>query len=133
MTAYGSNPGVLIVEDEPLIRMMAVDFVEDAGFSTIEAANAEEALASLDNNPDISVLFTDVDMPGPMNGLELARLVHEKWPGISIIVASGYRKTMTGELPDGGMFFQKPYDIDRITAALQTMTSNGSMSSHARM
>jgi CheY-like chemotaxis protein len=77
-----SNPIVLIVEDEPIIRMNAADYVADFGIEPLEAATADEALAILGSRPDIDVVFTDVNMPGSMDGLELSRLISERWPRV---------------------------------------------------
>ena len=83
------KPTVLVVEDEMLLRMRAVDIVEDAGFTSLEAVNADDALALLESRSDIDLLFTDIQMPGTMNGLKLAHAVHERWPAIKIILVSG--------------------------------------------
>ena len=80
---------VLVVEDEMVLRMRAVDIVEDAGFTAVEAVNADEALAVLEARSDISLLFSDIQMPGSMDGLKLAHAVHERWPSIKIILVSG--------------------------------------------
>jgi DNA-binding NtrC family response regulator len=112
---------VLIVEDEPLIRMSAVDLFEEAGFITFEAPNADEALVMLGQHPDITILFTDVDMPGTMDGLDLARKVSESDPGIHLIVGSGHRSVAPADLPHGALFFPKPYDLPRLTAAIQRL------------
>jgi CheY-like chemotaxis protein len=102
-------PVVLIVEDEPLIRMYAADLMEDGGFDVVEANTARGALAILEKrNGDVSALFTDVDMPGGMNGLELAGIAYSRWPHIAILVTSGVVR-MLGALPGGGVFLGKPY------------------------
>src|SRR5580658_1691676 len=80
---------VLVVEDEMMLRMRAVDMVEDAGFTPVEAVNADDALAILESRSDIELLFTDIQMPGSMDGLTLAHAVHERWPSIKIILVSG--------------------------------------------
>jgi CheY-like chemotaxis protein len=99
----------MIVEDEPLIRMYAADLLEDDGFSVVEAATARAALAILEKrNGEVAALFTDVDMPGDMNGLELAGIVYSRWPRIAILVTSGVVRTV-GTLPGGGVFLGKPY------------------------
>ncbi len=116
-----TNPIVLIVEDEPLVRMMAADFVQDAGFDVMEAENADEAMDCLRDNPDIAVVFTDIDMPGIMNGLELAHVVNRKNPRIGVIVASGHQQAAPCDLPPNAAFFQKPYDMREITSAIETM------------
>src|ERR1700748_399591 len=82
-------PNFLVVEDEMVLRMRAVDIVEDAGFCPVEAVNADEAISILESRSDISLLFTDIQMPGSIDGLKLAHAVHERWPSIKIILVSG--------------------------------------------
>ncbi|EAU41451.1 putative two-component response regulator protein [Fulvimarina pelagi HTCC2506] len=109
---------VLVVEDDPLLRMDAVDLVEDAGYRTHEAANADEAMQLLAENPSVRVLFTDVEMPGSMNGLELAERVHSRFPEMGIIIVSGHPKISKASLPINVDFFAKPYPVDRFTETL---------------
>lgn len=116
-----ARPAVLVVEDEPLLRMMAVDLVEDAGFEAIEAANADEAIKILECRSDIRVVFTDIDMPGSMDGLLLAAAVRDRWPPIEIILTSGHVHITEVEVPLGGVFFSKPYDHSALTRTLQAM------------
>src|SRR6201990_623280 len=94
-----SPPNVLVVEDEMVLRMKAVDIVEDAGFTAIEAVNADEALAILEARSDISLLFSDIQMPGSMDGLKLAHAVHDRWANIRIILVSGQVKVSEAEKP----------------------------------
>lgn len=101
---------ILVVDDEALIRMYAVDVFEDVGFTVIEADSSEDALSVLDEHPEITVLFTDIHMPGPFDGLVLARKVHERRPDIQLIIASGRARPNKSELPGDGTFFTKPYD-----------------------
>ncbi|GJD77226.1 Blue-light-activated protein [Methylobacterium gregans] len=111
------SPVVLVVEDESLVRMVAVDILEDEGFTILEAANADEAWAILEGRADIGVLFTDVNMPGMMDGLALATLVAERWPHIRLVITSGRRGFGNSEMPDNGQFVQKPYrQIDLMSA-----------------
>jgi CheY-like chemotaxis protein len=112
-------PAVLIVDDEPLVRLCAVETVEDAGFEVIEAANADEAIRILESRSDIHVVFTDVHMPGSMDGLKLAHAVRNRWPPIKIIVTSGREKVAEQDLPAGGRFVAKPYDPSGIRDALR--------------
>ena len=114
-----NTPVVLIVEDEPLIRMEAIDMIEDAGFATIEAHSADKAIALLQQHSGVDVLFTDIDMPGSMDGLALASYVRSHWPDIKIVVASGVVDAQRLTLPDGALFFPKPYPTSHIVAALQ--------------
>lgn len=109
---------VLIVEDEPLIRVDAVDMVEDEGFTVFSASNAARALAILETRDDIGILFTDIDMPGEMDGLDLARTVRKRWPHIAIIIVSGHTQLADAEVPNGGVFFSKPYLRATILKAL---------------
>ena len=114
-------PAVLIVEDEPLIRMDAVDMVNDAGFKTHEASSADQAILLMDEHTDIGILFTDIEMPGTMNGLELAAYVRDRWPPVIIILASGAIGLDETEFPEGALFFSKPYSAIQITASLNDM------------
>ena len=92
-------PNVLVVEDEMVLRMRAVDIVEDAGFTPVEAVNADEAIAILESRSDIDLLFTDIQMPGSMDGLKLAHAVHDRWPAIKIILVSGQVNLSDAEKP----------------------------------
>jgi DNA-binding NtrC family response regulator len=100
---------VLIVEDEPLVRLNAADMVEEAGWKAIEAANSSEALELLDADIPVDVLFTDINMPGEMDGLELAACVHQRRPHVHLVVTSGKRALADCVLPDNGTFLPKPY------------------------
>lgn len=112
---------VLVVEDEPLVRMLAVDVVEEAGFEAIEASNADEAIEIFDKVADIRLLFTDIDMPGSMDGLRLAAAVRDRWPSVQIIVVSGKQRPTAAELPNPGIFFSKPYDVAKVCRTMQGM------------
>jgi DNA-binding NtrC family response regulator len=101
---------VLVVEDEPLLRMIAVELLQDAGLEVCEAGRADDAIPVLEDNEGIRVLFTDVRMPGSMNGYALAHYVHGRWPGIKIIVTSGHTAISEDSLPVGAVFVPKPYD-----------------------
>src|SRR6187399_2424419 len=103
-----TNTNVLVVEDEMVLRMRAVDLVEDAGFTAVQAVNADEALSILESRSDISLLFSDIQMPGSMDGLKLARAVHERWPAIKIILVSGQVTPTESETPAESRFFGKP-------------------------
>lgn len=113
-----TGKSVLIVEDEPLIRVDAVDMVEDEGYAVCEAPDADKALMILESRDDIGVLFTDIDMPGEIDGLNLARIVRKRWPHIAIIIVSGHTHLQDGEVPSGGVFFSKPYLRSKILQAL---------------
>src|SRR5580698_2037470 len=114
MTSERTIPVILIVEDEALVRLSAVGMLEDAGFRMIEAVNSDEALELLAADSDVQLLFTDVNMPGTINGLALARQVHDRWPHIGIMVASANRVPQPADMPAGSRFEQKPYSIDEV-------------------
>jgi two-component sensor histidine kinase/CheY-like chemotaxis protein len=118
---------VLVVEDEMMLRMRAVDMVEDAGFTPIEAVNADDALAILESRSDIELLFTDIQMPGSMDGLKLAYAVHQRWPLIKIILVSGQLKLTDDDKPADSRFFGKPLDVKQMIAELQDMIGNGAL------
>src|SRR5450759_807135 len=118
---------VLVVEDEMLLRMRAVDMVEDAGFTPVEAINADDALTILESRSDIELLFTDIQMPGSMDGLTLAHGVHKRWPLIKIILVSGQLKLTDNDKPTDSRFFGKPLDVKQIIAEMQDMMGKGSL------
>jgi CheY-like chemotaxis protein len=109
---------VLVVEDEMLLRMRAVDMVEDAGFTSVEAVDADEAVAILESRSDIALLFTDIQMPGSMDGLKLAHAVHQRWPPIKIILVSGQLKLANADLPADSRFFGKPLEAEEMIAEM---------------
>lgn len=112
---------VLVVEDDALIRMAAVDLVETAGYEVLEAGTADEAIAFLEQRSDIVLVFTDVEMPGSMDGMKLSQAIRDRWPPVKLIVASGRVDVGDGELPSGARFFSKPYNDDRIVAAIDEL------------
>ncbi|CAN7724046.1 response regulator [Bradyrhizobium sp. LjRoot220] len=112
---------VLVVEDEMMLRMRVIDMVEDAGYLSVEAVDADEAMAILQSRSDIALMLTDVQMPGSMNGLQLAHAVHERWPPIKIILASGQLKLSRSEIPLDSRFFGKPLQSDEIIAGMREM------------
>ena len=120
-------PIVLVVEDEMVLRMRAVDIVEDAGFKALEAVNADEALSILESRSDISLLFSDIQMPGTMDGLKLAQAVHHRWPSIKIILVSGQVKPTDDDKPADSRFFGKPIEVKQMIAELQNMVGAGAL------
>jgi CheY-like chemotaxis protein len=116
------RPVVLIVEDEFLLRMDAAAVIGAAGFEVVEAANADEAIEILESRPDITVVFTDIQMPGSMDGLKLARAVRGRWPPIKIVATSGHIHVRETDLPEGGRFLPKPYSPDEVTGMLRELT-----------
>jgi len=122
-----ARTNVLVVEDEIVLRMRAVDIVEDAGFTAVEAVNADEALAILESRSDISLLFSDIQMPGTMDGLKLAHAVHDRWPSIKIILVSGQVKVSEEDKPVDSRFFGKPLEVKKMISELQGMIGAGKL------
>lgn len=123
------SPLVLVVEDEPLVRMTAADELDEAGFRVLEAMNADEALKVLEaRSGEVQVLFTDVHMPGSMDGMELAEEVHQRWPHILLLISSGRAQPDPDEIPDHGRFLPKPYYgatlVHSIIGMMQTQRSS---------
>lgn len=110
-----------------VLRLRAVDIVEDAGFTAVEAVSADQALAILETRSDISLLFSDIQMPGTMDGLMLARAVHERWPAIKIILVSGQVKLSDADKPADSRFFGKPLVVKDMIAELQQMVGAGAL------
>src|SRR5437762_13654902 len=126
MILHHSIPAVvLVVEDELLLRMRAVDMVEDAGYTSLEAVDADEAVAILESRSDIALLFTDIQMPGSMDGLTLAHAVHKRWPPIKIILVSGQLKLASIDLPADSRFFGKPLEAKAMIAQMRSMICPG--------
>jgi CheY-like chemotaxis protein len=115
------RPVVLVVEDDYLLRLDAADMIKAADFEVIEAANADEAIAILESRNDIAVVFTDIQMPGSMDGLRLARAVRGRWPPIKIITTSGQRIVEELDLPEGGRFLPKPYNPTQVSGVLREL------------
>src|SRR4029079_10309477 len=120
-------PNVLVVEDEMVLRMRAVDIVEDAGFTAVQAVNADEALRILEGRADITLLFSDIQMPGSMDGLKLAYAVHDRWPSIKIILVSGQVTLSDNDKTARSRFFGKPLEVKRMVAELQEMVGAGAL------
>ena len=120
--AESKRPVVLIVEDEFLLRIDAADIIAAAGFDVVEAENADRAIEILEGRRDIAVVFTDIQMPGSMDGLRLARAVRGRWPPIKIVATSGHINVGERDLPEGGRFLLKPYSPVQVTGVLRELT-----------
>jgi CheY-like chemotaxis protein len=114
-----------VVEDVPVLRLMATAFVEDAGFEAIAACNADEAVCILESRNDIRIVFTDIEMPGTMDGMKLAACIRDRWPPVEIILTSGYFAPKDVTLPARGLFFAKPYDPRAVSEAMRRMAGYG--------
>ena len=118
------RPVVLLVDDDPLLRFFASDLLDDAGFEVIETGRTDEAVMSLEVRDDVRVILTDIHMPGPLDGLDLAHLVHRRWPGILVLVVSGVTRPSAAELPGGGRFIAKPYEGSTLLHHLREMIAS---------
>ena len=112
---------VLIVDDEFLVRTMAAEVMEEAGFDVVEAPNADEGIRILQSRYDIRVVLTDINMPGSMDGLELACAIRHRWPGIEVVVTSGRWRPHADEMPERAYFMRKPYSPSELTSLLQSL------------
>jgi CheY-like chemotaxis protein len=112
------NRVILVVEDTAVIRMLAVELLVEAGFEVLEAESADEAIHILQGRPDIHLVFTDVHMPGTMDGIKLSHYIRDRWAPVKLIVASGKAIVDESQLPMGARFFTKPYDGGKIVAAI---------------
>jgi CheY-like chemotaxis protein len=119
MDLASDNPVILVVESEALIRLTALQSLEDAGYRVLEASNADEAIAILESRSDIQAVITDINMSGSMDGLKLAHAVRGRWPPIHLIVTSGRNMPNTVELPANTRFISKPYENCQLIAALK--------------
>lgn len=114
---------MLIVEDEPLIRMCAVDFAEEAGYAALEAGDSAEALAILERGENVEILFTDITLPGGMDGISLSQVVAERWPGVRIMLASGALSGLPADIAPGAFRLPKPYGLNEFLEAIEQMKS----------
>ncbi|PZU07969.1 response regulator [Sphingomonas sp.] len=115
------KPAILVVEDEPLILMSTIDAFEEAGFEAIDALDGDQALQRLEERPDIRAIFTDVNMPGRYDGVQLARIAHARHPGMVVVVTSGKMVVSHESLPEGGIFLPKPYRSSQVTGLLAAL------------
>lgn len=128
-TTLADAPIVVLVEDEPLIRLVADDILAEAGFRTIEACSGDEAMTLLEAKPDAVAIVTDVKMPGSLDGFALAHLVASRWPGVGIVVVSGHALPGDGDLPKGTLFLVKPYRPSALIDAVRTVAARNRVSS----
>jgi CheY-like chemotaxis protein len=116
-------PLVLIVEDEAMIRLNAALMLNDAGFDTVEAASAHEAIALLESNKQIRIVFTDINLPGSMDGLRLASAIRYRWPPIELILTSGHVRVDEQDMPARGHFLAKPYTSEQLIQAVRSFAA----------
>lgn len=113
---------VLVVDDDFLVRMNAVFLLEEAGFDTVQAGSADEAITLLEARSDIRVVFTDINMPGSMDGLALAHAIRRRWPPVELVLTSGYERVQDEEMPERGLFLGKPYQPTELVRVVQSLT-----------
>lgn len=118
--SLGNLPVVLVVEDEPLLLFHARDLIEDAGYEVLTAASADEAVRLLEQRADIAIVFTDVQMPGTMDGVRLAEAIRRRWPPIALVITSGRVSLATADMPLSSVFLSKPYIERDLQRALRT-------------
>lgn len=123
MTSF--KPAILVVEDDTLIRMHGVDILEEAGFRVLEADSADAAVVILSQHDDVRQLFSDIDMPGSMNGLDLARVVHDRWPAIRLLLTSGKHEVPEVAVPAEGTFVPKPWTQEMLIAKINDLLADG--------
>ena len=114
-------PAILVVEDEVLVRLDLVDTIEDAGFPTFEASGADEAIRLMEMHPEIRVIFTDIDMPGTMDGLKLSHYVRNRWPRVHIVITSGHVSATPDQMPARSVFIAKPHQQCDLQHLFQTI------------
>jgi CheY-like chemotaxis protein len=112
-----------VVEDEHLLCVYASDIIKDAGFDVVEARNADEAIVILEARKDIRVVFTDIDMPGSIDGVRLAKAIRDRWPPIELILTSGKVRLPSKWLPERGHFLPKPYQPETLVTAIRSMVA----------
>jgi len=116
-------PLVLVVEDEVLVRMNALSLLEEAGFGVLEAGNADEAISLLERRKDIRIVFTDINMPGNMDGLRLAHAIRNRWPPIELVLTSGQMRVSDEDMPERGLFLGKPYEPSELVEVVRSLVS----------
>jgi CheY-like chemotaxis protein len=112
-----------VVEDEPLLLMLAVDIVREAGFTAVQAQSADEAVAILESRSDIRIVFTDIDLPGSMDGVKLAHAIRGRWPPTELLLTSGRYWVRDGDIPARGRFLPKPYSPSEVVEALHQLAA----------
>jgi CheY-like chemotaxis protein len=131
MTSDQGSGRVLVVDDEVFVRMLVADVLDEAGYEVLEAHDAQVALMALRASPDVRVLFTDINMPPGMNGLDLAEQVHQHWPGIGLVISSGYERPSDDQIVDGAIFLPKPFRPEDVVGAVRSVTARGQRSPDA--
>lgn len=120
------RPVVLLVEDEALVRLYVTDVLDEAGFEVIAAENAEAGLLALHARPDVQVLFTDLNMPGRIDGFALARIARAQFPHVGVLIISGRERPALGDLPPGAHFIPKPCKPEAMVRTVRALAEGAS-------
>jgi DNA-binding NtrC family response regulator len=121
MQHRSKKPVVLVVDDEALIRIDAAEALAAAGFRVLEASNADQAIELLETRPDIELVYTDVAMPGSMDGLALAHCIANRWPPVRLLVTTAHVHIDRSDLPEGAEFCPKPCPVEEVVAVAETL------------
>jgi DNA-binding response OmpR family regulator len=124
MTARNIPQIVLLVEDEPVIRVWLIEAFQDAGFGVLHAADGDRAVQILERNAGrVCAVFSDINLPGSMNGVLLAEHARKHWPSVPVVLASGRPQPHNVAISSGARFFQKPYDINSVVDHVRELTA----------
>ncbi len=118
-------PVILIVEDEALVRLCAATLLADNGYHVVEAGSAADALRVLEARSDVTLVFTDIQMPGALDGMDLVREVHARWPNVFLMITSGRSTPASVDIPDDGRFVSKPYRDKELLAQVKDVMRGG--------
>ena len=114
---------VIVVDDEPILRFMFSEVLQDAGYTVSDAPTADEALAMLEGGCEARVVVTDVHMPGELDGFELATVIADRWPHIGVVITSGRLRPSPDDLPDESRFLSKPVSPATLTSTVQEVAA----------
>ena len=113
---------VLVIEDEPVLRLYVLDMVEEAGFEPVAVTSVADAIRILEERPDILIVYMDLDMPGGVRGIEIAAAIRDRWPPIEIILTAAFLTRDDIDLPERAEFYPKPIQHDRLIGVIRRMS-----------
>ncbi len=114
---------IMVVDDEPILRLVVSEILQDAGYSVSNAPTADDALAMLEEGCEARVVVTDVHMPGRLDGFELAEVICRRWPHIGVVIVSGRLCPTADDLPDESRFLSKPFSPEVLTSTVQEVAA----------
>jgi two-component system, response regulator PdtaR len=118
-----SPPSVLVVDDEPILRLFACEALEEAGYEVVGASSADEAIALLRRGTPFEAVLTDIEMPGNLDGLELAWNIQAHWPETTVIITSGRKLPRADEIPRAASFLSKPFSAERLVDTMRSSSA----------